>query len=57
MLRASAAQGMAGGAIIVDAAADVYGTAPHLFDDLVGACEDRLRHGEAEGLGRFEVHR
>src|SRR5205807_6286497 len=25
------------------------------FDDLVGAGEQRLRHGEAEGLGGFEV--
>jgi hypothetical protein len=26
-----------------------------LFDDLVGAGEDRWRHGEAERLGSFEV--
>jgi hypothetical protein len=31
------------------------GHPPVLLDDLVGAGEDRLRHGEAERLGRVEV--
>jgi hypothetical protein len=28
----------------------------HLFDHLVSVGEDRLRHGEAERPGRFEVN-
>src|SRR5665213_1616556 len=31
------------------------GGSPDLFDDLVGAGEDRLRHGEAERLGGFKI--